>query len=161
MLDSDTKNMISVWIGTSNKTLDEFNKYTEGMEDSDSQCPAFADFGVSFIDSDYFVAFQTDNGEIVPVEVLAEEVGAHSNKVIKDIVKVAKEKGINEGNSLYYYSNATFYEENPGKLYNDLKFIGTFKAVSYTHLRAHETRHDLVCRLLLEKKENILSLIHI
>src|SRR5450756_716734 len=27
-------------------------------------------------------------------------------------------------------------------------------AVSYTHLRAHETRHDLVCRLLLEKKTN-------
>src|SRR5450756_239746 len=27
------------------------------------------------------------------------------------------------------------------------------KAVSYTHLRAHETRHDLVCRLLLEKKK--------
>src|SRR5665648_862578 len=24
------------------------------------------------------------------------------------------------------------------------------EAVSYTHLRAHETRHDLVCRLLLE-----------
>src|SRR5665648_341723 len=28
-----------------------------------------------------------------------------------------------------------------------------FMAVSYTHLRAHETRHDLVCRLLLEKKK--------
>ena len=28
-----------------------------------------------------------------------------------------------------------------------------FTAVSYTHLRAHETRHDLVCRLLLEKKK--------
>src|SRR5450756_2770932 len=27
--------------------------------------------------------------------------------------------------------------------------------VSYTHLRAHETRHDLVCRLLLEKKKHI------
>src|SRR5450756_2942476 len=26
------------------------------------------------------------------------------------------------------------------------------KAVSYTHLRAHETRHALVCRLLLETK---------
>src|SRR5450756_2403147 len=24
-------------------------------------------------------------------------------------------------------------------------------SVSYTHLRAHETRHDIVCRLLLEK----------
>ena len=29
------------------------------------------------------------------------------------------------------------------------------EAVSYTHLRAHETRHDLVCRLLLEKKKKI------
>src|SRR5659263_159253 len=26
------------------------------------------------------------------------------------------------------------------------------RSVSYTHLRAHETRHELVCRLLLEKK---------
>ena len=26
------------------------------------------------------------------------------------------------------------------------------EAVSYTHLRAHETEADLVCRLLLEKK---------
>src|SRR5450756_2660643 len=30
---------------------------------------------------------------------------------------------------------------------------GVLTAVSYTHLRAHETRHDLVCRLLLEKKK--------
>ena len=29
-----------------------------------------------------------------------------------------------------------------------------FTAVSYTHLRAHETVLDLVCRLLLEKKQN-------
>ena len=28
-------------------------------------------------------------------------------------------------------------------------------AVSYTHLRAHETVLDLVCRLLLEKKKTI------
>src|SRR5450756_3048717 len=33
-------------------------------------------------------------------------------------------------------------------------FLLVFAAVSYTHLRAHETRHDLVCRLLLEKKKN-------
>src|SRR5665648_1212894 len=39
-------------------------------------------------------------------------------------------------------------------------FLGSFTTfstfavpVSYTHLRAHETRHDLVCRLLLEKKK--------
>ena len=29
-------------------------------------------------------------------------------------------------------------------------------AVSYTHLRAHETVLDLVCRLLLEKKQDML-----
>ena len=29
----------------------------------------------------------------------------------------------------------------------------TSEAVSYTHLRAHETRGNLVCRLLLEKKK--------
>src|SRR5665648_208926 len=33
-----------------------------------------------------------------------------------------------------------------------VKDSGKYAAVSYTHLRAHETRHDLVCRLLLEKK---------
>src|SRR5450756_3169912 len=41
--------------------------------------------------------------------------------------------------------------------YNNAKLIvvdGTPSyPVSYTHLRAHETRHDLVCRLLLEKKK--------
>src|SRR5450756_3191211 len=29
-------------------------------------------------------------------------------------------------------------------------FLDRPTPVSYTHLRAHETRHDLVCRLLLE-----------
>src|SRR5450756_1964722 len=32
------------------------------------------------------------------------------------------------------------------------RHVPELEAVSYTHLRAHETRHDLVCRLLLEKK---------
>ena len=32
-----------------------------------------------------------------------------------------------------------------------------FSAVSYTHLRAHETRGNLVCRLLLEKKNEIIK----
>ena len=35
--------------------------------------------------------------------------------------------------------------------------VATIEAVSYTHLRAHETVLDLVCRLLLEKKTRPLS----
>ena len=36
----------------------------------------------------------------------------------------------------------------------DVKDLLTGAAVSYTHLRAHETVLDLVCRLLLEKKKS-------
>ena len=35
-----------------------------------------------------------------------------------------------------------------------------YLAVSYTHLRAHETVLDLVCRLLLEKKKKLTTLLH-
>ena len=38
-----------------------------------------------------------------------------------------------------------------GLLWAGLAVLGP---VSYTHLRAHETVLDLVCRLLLEKKNN-------
>ena len=40
--------------------------------------------------------------------------------------------------------------ESPIKL--EGRNMATILAVSYTHLRAHETVLDLVCRLLLEKK---------
>ena len=35
-----------------------------------------------------------------------------------------------------------------------ISVLPILNAVSYTHLRAHETVLDLVCRLLLEKKKN-------
>ena len=39
-----------------------------------------------------------------------------------------------------------------------IRVVGrTVLPVSYTHLRAHETVLDLVCRLLLEKKKQILT----
>ena len=39
------------------------------------------------------------------------------------------------------------------KAYEGGYAVGAFNAVSYTHLRAHETDQYLVCRLLLEKKK--------
>ena len=35
----------------------------------------------------------------------------------------------------------------------DVGLATVYRAVSYTHLRAHETGRNLVCRLLLEKKK--------
>ena len=40
------------------------------------------------------------------------------------------------------------------KLDSFVKLTGYVNSVSYTHLRAHETLMNLVCRLLLEKKKN-------
>ena len=47
---------------------------------------------------------------------------------------------------------STFHELGSGSPYF---FI--LLTVSYTHLRAHETRGNLVCRLLLEKKNDFVS----
>ena len=44
-------------------------------------------------------------------------------------------------------------ELNLSKTYT---FADYLNSVSYTHLRAHETVLDLVCRLLLEKKKNLI-----
>ena len=47
------------------------------------------------------------------------------------------------------------YEEVRAKMtFSDIPNELKFKPVSYTHLRAHETVLDLVCRLLLEKKKH-------
>src|SRR5450756_2563482 len=54
----------------------------------------------------------------------------------------------------YAATEAHFTVTKDGKLINELlPQKRVYNAVSYTHLRAHETRHDLVCRLLLEKKK--------
>ena len=45
-----------------------------------------------------------------------------------------------------HFADACFHA-----LFQD-QFLHRFQPVSYTHLRAHETVLDLVCRLLLEKK---------
>src|SRR5660398_289988 len=46
-------------------------------------------------------------------------------------------------------------ERMPGNvsLIKPLGYLDMLMPVSYTHLRAHETKANLVCRLLLEKKK--------
>src|SRR5450756_2551559 len=62
---------------------------------------------------------------------LANSARTVSSQIFQD-VNVAK---------LLYYAEPDVYDLGPALR----------QPVSYTHLRAHETRHDLVCRLLLEK----------
>ena len=59
-----------------------------------------------------------------------------------------------DGNNLLFRSYyATAYSGNFMKNSRGFPTNGLY-AVSYTHLRAHETDSYLVCRLLLEKKKN-------
>ena len=45
---------------------------------------------------------------------------------------------------------------SPHTGYKDKRvYLNNMRAVSYTHLRAHETVLELVCRLLLEKKKKL------
>src|SRR5665648_1108152 len=57
-------------------------------------------------------------------------------------------------------NNRTKDDKKPARKQASVHLTGT-TPVSYTHLRAHETRHDLVCRLLLEKKKQLYTNTHI
>ena len=46
---------------------------------------------------------------------------------------------------------------DPTNRLGDAYKVNDHLAVSYTHLRAHETVLDLVCRLLLEKKKSTVT----
>ena len=63
------------------------------------------------------------------------EIIKNKNKRAKVIAKIEKPEAINEIDNIIDVSDGIM-------------------AVSYTHLRAHETVLDLVCRLLLEKKKH-------
>ena len=75
--------------------------------------------------------------------------------------RVVNKLGPNERNVALAFETYALYP--PLRVYDNIAFClrarGTphgeidQRAVSYTHLRAHETVLDLVCRLLLEKKQ--------
>ena len=82
------------------------------------------------------------------------------NKNLQELEKITNCSLYSRGNSILIKSTP---EQNE-KIKNAIQFLanqfinnGSIEnkdTVSYTHLRAHETVLDLVCRLLLEKKKD-------
>ena len=76
----------------------------------------------------------------------------------KNLLAAALDDGINWPHKCRVGScGSCKYKLIKGKISPDIDFgyVLSFDAVSYTHLRAHETPEHLVCRLLLEKKKKI------
>ena len=72
-------------------------------------------------------------------------------------LRVKSSEYIDETNRISFKFNGRTYHGFKGDtlasalLANDVHLVGrSFKSVSYTHLRAHETGRNIVCRLLLE-----------
>lgn len=122
----EKKDVVSVWMGVTEKSIEEFGKYTENMEILNSNCPAHKDFGVDLIDPDMFIAYITSGNQVIAIEDLAEETSANSITTLKDIIEKAKSLGVCHGNALYCYEHHEFIEKSSSKTYNDLKFIGSF-----------------------------------
>src|SRR5665811_1162457 len=80
--------------------------------------------------------FQGDNQRVV------DQVAALENNDFQAFLKMVIESGY----SSYMYNQNIF-----DVVHKDEQVV-SLAPVSYTHLRAHETVLDLVCRLLLEKK---------
>ena len=90
-------------------------------------------------------------GEIVPIvkgcKIAFLATGIMVNEARKAIEILAK-------NNIY----PSLYNVSSLKPINTMQLnsiINSYDPVSYTHLRAHETGRNLVCRLLLEKKKDI------
>src|SRR5450756_2717359 len=89
---------------------------------------------------------EADIGQLKTAQPVDFTVDAYPNEIFKGSVRQMRLQPVVTSNVVTYtvIVNAPNPEKKlmPGMTAN-------ITAVSYTHLRAHETRHDLVCRLLL------------
>ena len=81
-------------------------------------------------------------------------VEKYQHPILKKYGEIAKEVGGHGGMDFIMDSRLVYCLQNGLPLDMDVYDLAEWCApVSYTHLRAHETGRNLVCRLLLEKKK--------
>src|SRR5450759_5594184 len=96
-----------------------------------------------------FIKLQIQAGAATPAPPVGPALGQHGVNIMEFVKAYNAATESQRGNvipveiTVYEDRSFTFITKTPPAA----------EPVSYTHLRAHETRHDLVCRLLLEKKK--------
>lgn len=120
---------IAIWLGTSHTPLDQWARYTEGLDGGEGAAPIEREIG--WIDLDFFGCFAAAEGVLLPIEDLVAEAGTRSWATHEAIVARCKAMGIAAGNRLYYLCRHEFIPEadETDKQYNDLIFIGNFSDV--------------------------------
>ena len=93
MIDGTVRGMISVWMGISMKSYEDFNEYTEGMEYLGSDCPACRDFGTSFIDSDFLVRIEQRIMKLFPSKFWLKKWRLILGRLLKRLLRRPKLKG--------------------------------------------------------------------
>ena len=83
-------------------------------------------------------------------------ISPFGNDIITGVFSIQKNGNFPGNNNVQSINNFTQFLYTPDPSFSGFDTIGyRICTVSYTHLRAHETVLDLVCRLLLEKKKHI------
>lgn len=118
--------MIAIWAGVSTKPIDEWMKYTNGIENPRRKPPIVKDFGCP-IDLDLFGIHISENDKIVPIKELIRGATIFSDITRQKIIEQAHILGVFEGNRLYSYNCSEFIPEYQNKKYNELTFIGNFR----------------------------------
>ena len=75
----------------------------------------------------------------------------HAYLLLSDSSKYVLDQSVQFASTISLSENND--QEHPDIRVIESENINTIGTVSYTHLRAHETKANLVCRLLLEKKK--------
>jgi Immunity protein 22 len=125
MLDDNMPGVVSVWIGSTRKSLKQFNAYTKDMEVLGSNSPIQNDLGCLFVDSDWFAAFVAADNQLIAIGELVKEIDC-SNATAVLVAERCRALRISESNALYYWVNCTYREGPITRRYNDLQFIGAF-----------------------------------
>ena len=92
-------------------------------------------------------------GAATPTVVAVTVSGVGANATVGQTVGLSATAQFSDGTASDITTQASWDSSNTAVATVSQSGSVNFVAVSYTHLRAHETVLDLVCRLLLEKKK--------
>ena len=131
--------MVEITYDTNKISFEELlNVFWKNIDPFDA-AGQFCDKGYSYKSAAFYI---NDNQKKLIEKSIKAIENDFNNKVVTFVKKFEKFYPAEDYHQNYYQTNFINY-----LLYK--------KAVSYTHLRAHETLRHLVCRLLLEKKKKL------